>query len=45
MFASEFYFFEDPATPATDTVERHLAAIQSLVVEAEARFSSRGSAA
>jgi hypothetical protein len=38
--ASEFYYYEDPQTPATDTVERHLAALERRLSEAEQRFAS-----
>jgi hypothetical protein len=37
--ASEFYYFESPDIPATVTVERHLAALEVLVADAEARFA------
>lgn len=38
--ASEFYYYEEPETPATDTVERHLAALEQHLIEAEQWFSS-----
>jgi len=37
--ASEFYYYEDSETPATDTVERHLASLEYRLREAEQRFA------
>ena len=37
--ATELYYYEDPQTPATDTVEKHLNAVEALLVEAQSRFS------
>lgn len=36
--AAEFYYFEDPATPATTTVARHLETVANLLAQAEQRF-------
>jgi DNA-directed RNA polymerase specialized sigma24 family protein len=36
--AEEFYYFEDPSTSATITVEKHLAELELLLTEAESRF-------
>lgn len=36
--AAEFYFFDEPDTLATDTVERHLAELERLFKEANALF-------
>lgn len=36
--AAELYYFEDPSTPATATVERHLESVASLLEEAERKF-------
>lgn len=36
--AGDFYYFENPSIPATETVARHLGALKSLLVEAEERF-------
>lgn len=44
-YAREFYYFEDPDTPATDTVEKHLMALKKYLTEAERRFSSSGDVA
>jgi len=38
--AAELYYYENPQTPATDTVEKHLNAIETLLGEAEADFST-----
>lgn len=38
--ATEFYYYEDPQTPATVTVERHLNALEALVHHAESRFAT-----
>ena len=40
--ARDYYYFKDPQTPATVTVEKHLIALERRVVEAEARFSDQG---
>ena len=37
--ATNLYYFENPQIPATDTIERHLSNIESLVIEAQVRFS------
>jgi hypothetical protein len=37
--ADEFYFFDDPDTPATATVARHLDAIATLLADAERLFT------
>jgi len=37
--AAELYYYENPQTPATDTVEKHLKAFEKLLVKAESRFS------
>jgi len=37
--AAEFYYFEDPQTPATLTVERHLDALVKTLADAEQRFT------
>ena len=36
--ASDFYYFESPSIPATETVRRHLSALRTLLGEAEKRF-------
>ena len=36
--AEDFYYFEDPDTPATDTISRHLDRIEQLVQDAQKRF-------
>ncbi len=38
--AEELYYYEDPAVPATATVERHLDAVEKIVTVAEARFGT-----
>jgi hypothetical protein len=38
--AYELYYYETPQIPATDTVEKHLNAIETLLAEAESRFSA-----
>lgn len=37
--AAELYYYENPQTPATDTVEKHLNAVEAILVEAQSRFS------
>ena len=37
--AAEFYYFEDPHTPATVTVEKHLDALVKTLADAERRFT------
>ncbi len=37
--ASEFYFFESPSIPATDTVERHLQTLKQHFQQAELLFT------
>jgi hypothetical protein len=37
-FASEFYYFEDPSTPATVTVARHIEAVSQVLAEGEKLF-------
>jgi len=37
--AAEWRYYENPQTPSTDTVEKHLNAIEALLVEAQSRFS------
>ncbi|MBA7578921.1 hypothetical protein ES708_20787 [subsurface metagenome] len=37
--ASELYYYENPQTPITDTVEKHLNAIETLLEDAESDFS------
>jgi hypothetical protein len=36
--AAEFYYFENAATPATETVGRHLESLAKLLADAEVRF-------
>ena len=36
--AEDFYYYDDPETPATATVERHLAKLVGLLTEAEHTF-------
>jgi hypothetical protein len=36
--AGDFYYFEGPSIPATETVTRHLAALKAMLGEAEQRF-------
>jgi hypothetical protein len=36
--AAELYYYENPQTPATDTVDKHLSAVESLLIEAQRRF-------
>lgn len=36
--ASALYYFEDPATPATATIGRHLTALERLLKDAETLF-------
>ena len=36
--AGDFYFFEGPSIPATETVTRHLVALKAMLGEAEQRF-------
>jgi hypothetical protein len=38
VHAREFYYFEGPDVPATDTVEKHLKTLEKLLAEAERRF-------
>jgi hypothetical protein len=37
--ASEFYYFENPDTPATDTIDRHLSRLAALLDDAERLFA------
>ncbi len=37
--AGEFYYFEDPGTPATVTVARHLGALANVLAEGERLFA------
>jgi hypothetical protein len=37
--AANLYYYENPQTPATDTVEKHLDAIETLLIEAKSLFS------
>lgn len=37
--ASEFYYFDDPAIPATTTVDRHLRTLERLLDEAQKQLS------
>ncbi len=37
--ATELYYYENPQTPATDTVEKHLNAVEALLIEAKKLFS------
>ncbi len=37
--ATEFYYFEDPDIPATETVRRHLDALAKLLADAEPRLA------
>lgn len=37
--AAEFYYFEDPSTPATATVGRHLDTLANLLADAKRRFT------
>jgi hypothetical protein len=41
-YASEFYFYEDLSTPATDTLDNHLNALEQCLTEAERRLSVIG---
>jgi hypothetical protein len=43
-YAREFYYFGEPGTPATDTVENHLTDLEKRLTEAERLFSSVGRA-
>ena len=38
--AAELYYYENPQTPATDTVEKHLNDFEALLVDAESHFSA-----
>ena len=38
QLACEFYYFEDPAMLATDTIATHLDALEALLMEAKQRF-------
>lgn len=40
--AAGFYYYDDPAIPATATVERHLASLEILLAEAEQGFQPPG---
>jgi len=40
--AADFYYYDDPGTPATATVERHLARLLGLLTTAERTFQTRG---
>ena len=44
VLASQSYYFDDPATPATDTVEQHLARLERLLQDADRQFGGAGSA-
>ena len=37
--AAELYYYENSQTPATDTVEKHLNAVEALLIEAQSLFS------
>jgi hypothetical protein len=37
--AAELYYYDNPQTPATDTIEKHLNAVEALLIEAQSRFS------
>lgn len=37
--AAELYYYENPQTPATETVEKHLNAIEARLIEAQSLFS------
>ena len=37
--AAEFYYFDDPSTPATATVEKHLKSLEATLADAAKRFS------
>ena len=37
--AAEMYYYENPQTPATDTIEKHLNAVEALLIEAQSHFS------
>jgi hypothetical protein len=37
--AAEFYYFDEPGTPATVTVENHLTALANLLTDGERRFT------
>ncbi|HEY9444772.1 MAG TPA: hypothetical protein VIQ25_16185 [Gemmatimonadales bacterium] len=37
--AAEFYYFETPGTPATDTVAKHLDALATLLTDGERQFT------
>ena len=39
--AEERYYYEDPQTPATETVEKHLDSIEEIVRDAEQQFGTR----
>ena len=36
----ELYFYEDPDTPATETIERHLRSVETIIIDAEERFGT-----
>ena len=36
--AAEHYYYDDPSTPATTTIRRHLEALERVVAEGESRF-------
>jgi len=36
--ASDFYYYEDPTTPATDTVRKHLVSLEALLGSAETQL-------
>lgn len=37
--AAELYYYENPQTPATDTVEKHLNTVEALLLEDQSRLS------
>jgi hypothetical protein len=38
--AAAYYYYETPDVPATDTIERHLNAMETIVTAAERRFGT-----
>ena len=40
--ARDFYYFERPNIPATDTVGKHLGSLETIVLDAETRFGEVG---
>jgi hypothetical protein len=38
--AAAYYYYESPDIPATETIERHLSAVEKIVTDAERRFGT-----